>query len=76
MLTRRSLVKMTLASLAAAGTARSAAAQANLGFVMTVGGLEAKVTAEARAIAQARLLGTTDPTLQDDMLKLARSIYK
>jgi iron(III) transport system substrate-binding protein len=48
----------------------------NLGFVMTVGGLEGKVTAEARALAQARLLGTTDPTLQDEMLKLARSIYK
>jgi iron(III) transport system substrate-binding protein len=48
----------------------------NLGFVMTVGGLEGKVTAEARAIAQARLLGTTDRTLQDEMLKLARTIYK
>jgi iron(III) transport system substrate-binding protein len=48
----------------------------NLGFVMTVGGLEGKVTAEARAIAQAKLLGTTDPKLQDEMLKLAKSIYK
>jgi iron(III) transport system substrate-binding protein len=48
----------------------------NLGFVMTVGGLEGKVTGEARALAQARLLGTTDPKLQDEMLKLARTIYK
>jgi iron(III) transport system substrate-binding protein len=48
----------------------------NLGFVMTVGGLEGKVSAEARTLAQARLLGTTDPTLQDEMLKLAKTIYK
>jgi iron(III) transport system substrate-binding protein len=48
----------------------------NLGFVMTVGGLEGKVTAEARGIAQAKLLGTTDPKRQDEMLKLAKSIYK
>jgi ABC-type Fe3+ transport system substrate-binding protein len=48
----------------------------NLGFVMTVGGLEGKVTAEARGIAQAKLLGTTDPKLQDEILKLAKSIYK
>jgi iron(III) transport system substrate-binding protein len=48
----------------------------SLGFVMTVGGLEARVAPEARAIAQAKLLGTTDPKLQDEMLKLAKSIYK
>jgi iron(III) transport system substrate-binding protein len=48
----------------------------NLGFVMVVGGLEGKVSAEARVIAQAKLLGTTDPKLQDEMLKLAKSIYK
>ena len=48
----------------------------NLGFVMTVGGLDGKVSGEARAIAQARLLGTSDPKLQDEMLKLAKSIYK
>jgi iron(III) transport system substrate-binding protein len=48
----------------------------NLGFVMVVGGLEGKVAPEARAIAGAKLLGTTDPKLQDEMLKLARSIYK
>jgi iron(III) transport system substrate-binding protein len=48
----------------------------NLGFVMTVGGLESKVSGEARALAQTKLLGTTDPKLQDEMLKLARAIYK
>jgi iron(III) transport system substrate-binding protein len=51
-------------------------AYGNLGFVNTVGGLEGKVSPEARAVAQARLLGTTDPKLQDEMLKLAKSIYK
>jgi iron(III) transport system substrate-binding protein len=48
----------------------------NLGFVNTVGGLEGKVSPEVRAISQARLLGTTDPKLQDEMLKLAKTIYK
>ena len=48
----------------------------NLGFVMTVGGLESKVSGEARTLAQSKLLGTTDPKLQDEMLKLARTIYK
>ena len=49
---------------------------ANLGFVPVVGGLESRIAGEARAIAQVKLLGTTDPKLQDEMLKLARSIYK
>jgi iron(III) transport system substrate-binding protein len=49
---------------------------ANLGFVPVVGGLEGKITPEARAISQVKLLGTTDPKLQDEMLKLAKSIYK
>jgi iron(III) transport system substrate-binding protein len=48
----------------------------NLGFVMTIGGLEGKVPPEARALSHTRLLGTTDPKLQDEMLKLARTIYK
>jgi iron(III) transport system substrate-binding protein len=48
----------------------------NLGFVNTVGGLESKVAAEARSLAQARLLGTTDPQQQEEMLKLAKTIYK
>ena len=41
-----------------------------------VGGLESRIAPEARAIAQAKLLGTTDPKLQDEMLELAKSIYK
>ena len=48
----------------------------SLGFVMTVGGLESKVPAEARAVARDQALGTTDPKLQDEMLKLAKQIYK
>ena len=48
----------------------------SLGFVMTVGGLESRIAAEPRAISQAKLLGTSDPKLQDEMLKLAKSIYK
>ena len=48
----------------------------NLGFVNTVGGLESKVSGEARALAQAKLLGTTDPKLQEEMLKLAKTIYR
>ena len=48
----------------------------NLGFVTVVGGLENKIAAEARAIARTKLLGTTDPKLQEDMLKLAKPIYK
>jgi len=49
---------------------------ANLGFVPVIGGLESRIAPEARVIAQAKLLGTTDPKLQDEMLKLAKSIYK
>jgi iron(III) transport system substrate-binding protein len=48
----------------------------NLGFVTVVGGLEGRINAEARPLAQAKLLGTTDPKLQEDMLKLAKQIYK
>jgi iron(III) transport system substrate-binding protein len=49
---------------------------ANAGFTPVVGGLENKVSAEAKPLAGAKLLGTTDPKLQDDMLKLAKQIYK
>jgi iron(III) transport system substrate-binding protein len=49
---------------------------ANLGFVPVVGGLEARINPEARTISQVKLLGTTDPKLQDEMLKLAKTIYK
>ena len=51
-------------------------AYANLGFVPVVGGLESRIAPEARAIAQAKLMGTTDPKRQDEMLKLAKAIYK
>jgi iron(III) transport system substrate-binding protein len=49
---------------------------ANLGFVPVVGGLDSRIAREARAISQVKLLGTTDPKLQDEMLKLAKVIYK
>jgi iron(III) transport system substrate-binding protein len=49
---------------------------ANLGFVGVVGGLDAKVGAEARPFTRVKLLGTTDSTLQEEMLKTARQIYK
>ena len=48
----------------------------NAGYVITVGGLENRISPEARPTASAKLLGTTDPKLQDDMLKLAKTIYK
>jgi iron(III) transport system substrate-binding protein len=49
----------------------------NLGFVTVVGGLEGRIAPEARALVQSvKLLGTTDPKLQEDMLKLAKTIYK
>lgn len=49
---------------------------ANLGFVTPVGGLEARLSPEARAFAGTRLLGTTDHRLQEEMLKTAKSIYR
>jgi iron(III) transport system substrate-binding protein len=49
---------------------------ANVGYGPVIGGLESKIAAEARPLAQAKLLGTTDPKIMDDMLKLAREIYK
>jgi iron(III) transport system substrate-binding protein len=45
------------------------------GFVGVTGGLEAKMTPEMRSFAQTKLLGTTDPKLQEEMLKLAKDIY-
>jgi len=49
----------------------------NLGFFTVVGGLESKIAPEPRALVQSvKLLGTTDPKLQDEMLKLAKQIYK
>ena len=49
---------------------------ANVGYGPVISGLESKITPEARPLAQAKLLGTTDPKIMDDMLKLAREIYK
>jgi iron(III) transport system substrate-binding protein len=51
-------------------------AYGNLGFVTVVGGLEGKLAPEARALGQVKLLGTTDPKQQEEMLKLAKQIYK
>jgi iron(III) transport system substrate-binding protein len=48
----------------------------NAAYGIVVGGLEGKIAAEARPLSQAKLLGTTDPKLQDEMLKLAKQIYK
>ena len=48
----------------------------SLGYPPVIGGLESKISAETRPLAQAKLLGTTDPKLQDEMLKLATQIYK
>ena len=45
------------------------------GFVGVTGGLEARMTPEMRSFAQTKLLGTTDPKLQEDMLKIAKDIY-
>ena len=47
-----------------------------VGYGMVVGGLEGKIPSEARAITQVKLLGTTDPKQQEEMMKLARQIYK
>jgi iron(III) transport system substrate-binding protein len=49
---------------------------ANVGYPPVIGGLEGKISPEARPVAQVKLLGTTDPKLQDEMLKLATQIYK
>lgn len=46
------------------------------GFGPVVGGMQARVAGEARTISQAKLLGTTDPKLQDEMLQRAKQIYK
>ena len=52
-------------------------AYANLGFMPVIGGLDAKIAAEPRALVQSvKLLGTTDPKLQEEMLKTAKAIYK
>ena len=42
------------------------------GFVGVTGGLEARMTPEMRSFAQTKLLGTTGPKLQEEMLKIAK----
>lgn len=49
---------------------------ANVGYGVTVTGMEGKVSAEARPYSHAKLLGTSDPKIQDEMLKLAKEIYR
>jgi iron(III) transport system substrate-binding protein len=49
---------------------------ATMGFRPVIGGLEGKVPAAARPLIQTTLMGTTDPKLQDEMLKTASQIYK
>ena len=49
---------------------------ASSGYRPVVAGLDGKAPAEVRPVVQAKLLGTTDPAQQDDMLKLAKAIYK
>jgi iron(III) transport system substrate-binding protein len=46
------------------------------GFTPVVGGLEGRMPPEVRALGAVKLLGTTDPKIMDDMLKLAKAIYK
>jgi iron(III) transport system substrate-binding protein len=46
------------------------------GFCIVRRGVLEKVTPEARAIAAVKLMGGSDPVRQNEMLDLARSIYK
>jgi iron(III) transport system substrate-binding protein len=46
------------------------------GYGAVVGGLEGRIPPEARALAQVKLLGTTDPKAQEEMMKIAKQIYK
>jgi iron(III) transport system substrate-binding protein len=46
------------------------------GFRSVIAGMEAKAPAAARGFIQTKLMGTTDPRLQDEMLKTAAQIYK
>jgi iron(III) transport system substrate-binding protein len=49
---------------------------ANTGHGVTVRGVVEKATEDMRALAGAKLLGTTDYRRQNDMLALAKEIYK
>ena len=46
------------------------------GFGVVRRGVLDQVTPEARAIADVKLMGGSDPMRQNDMLELARGIYK
>ena len=45
---------------------------ARLGHGYVIDGIENEIPAEARAISGVKLLGTTDPDRQNDMIELAR----
>jgi iron(III) transport system substrate-binding protein len=49
---------------------------ARSGFGIATKGLEGKVPPEVRPLVEAKLLGTTDPARQNEMLALAKEIYK
>ncbi len=51
-------------------------AYANLGYGVVIAGMQGKALPAARLYAEAKLLGTTDAKLQEEMLKLAKQIYK
>ena len=42
----------------------------------TIGGMENKGEADVRAIANAKLMGMVDPDKQDELLRIAKEIYK
>jgi iron(III) transport system substrate-binding protein len=46
------------------------------GFGVVRRGVLDKVSPEARAIAEVKLMGASDPARQNEMLDLARSIYR
>jgi hypothetical protein len=49
---------------------------ARLGHGYVIDGIESEIPPEARPIAGVKLLGTTDPDRQNDMIERARQIYK
>lgn len=49
---------------------------ARLGHGYVIDGIENDIPPDARPISSVKLLGTTDPDRQNDMLELARKIYK
>jgi iron(III) transport system substrate-binding protein len=49
---------------------------ANAGLIPVIKGVAEKADPDLRALAGAKLLGTSDPNTQDAMLDLAKQIYK